>query len=269
VSAAVAIAPVPKQRRHTLRFLDEIRAFAPVHIDTEIDMTRVNAHRAAARDGGLRLSAIAYLLFTAARVLAAHPQANSAIRGRVRPRVARYAAVNGKIALDKTLDGQRVVLSTVLRDLERASLPEIQRDIDRFRDGDPATMPEFAAARMLQRLPWPVAPLLFRLGVRPLARRGEVMGTFAVSSLGHRPIDGFYSVGGTTITLGVGRIADRPVVRDGAVVVAPTMRLSLTFDHRVIDGAEAADVLAEIRAAMECFQATPLAAETPTAGAVA
>lgn len=52
----------------------------------------------------------------------------------------------------------------------------------------------------------------------------------------------------------MGRIADRPVARDGAVVIAPVMRLSLAFDHRVIDGAEAADVLTEIKDALEAYE---------------
>ena len=41
--------------------------------------------------------------------------------------------------------------------------------------------------------------------------------------------------------LSLGRIADRPVVRDGEIVVRPTGYLALTFDHRVVDGARAAE----------------------------
>jgi pyruvate dehydrogenase E2 component (dihydrolipoyllysine-residue acetyltransferase) len=40
--------------------------------------------------------------------------------------------------------------------------------------------------------------------------------------------------------LSVGRIADRPVVREGAVVVRPVGMIAITFDHRVVDGARAA-----------------------------
>jgi pyruvate/2-oxoglutarate dehydrogenase complex dihydrolipoamide acyltransferase (E2) component len=40
--------------------------------------------------------------------------------------------------------------------------------------------------------------------------------------------------------LSLGRVADRPVVRDGQVVVRPVGYVALTFDHRVIDGARAA-----------------------------
>ena len=41
--------------------------------------------------------------------------------------------------------------------------------------------------------------------------------------------------------LSIGRVAERPVVRDGRLEVAPTGHLSLTFDHRVVDGARAAE----------------------------
>jgi pyruvate/2-oxoglutarate dehydrogenase complex dihydrolipoamide acyltransferase (E2) component len=48
--------------------------------------------------------------------------------------------------------------------------------------------------------------------------------------------------------LGVGRVGPRPVVRDGEIVVRPVGHLSLTFDHRVVDGARAAEFgLAVIR----------------------
>ncbi len=251
--------PVARERRHTLYFLDEIRAAAPVFIDTEIDMTRVWRHRASSRHEGRPYSVVTYVLYTSARVLAAHPEANAAIRGRARPRVTRYATVSGKLTLDKTLNGRRVVLATVIPALHLAPLDDVQRHIDRYRDGDPGQMPEFAAVRALHRLPWPLGPLAFRSVVRPLRRRPETMGTFAVTSLGHRPVDGFCSVGGTTITLGTGRVIDRPVARDGHVLIAPVMRLSMTFDHRVIDGAEAADVLADIKNGLENFHGGPLA----------
>ena len=48
--------------------------------------------------------------------------------------------------------------------------------------------------------------------------------------------------------LSIGRVAPRPVVRDGEVAVAPIGYVSVTFDHRVIDGARAAEFgLAVIR----------------------
>ncbi|KAB8169951.1 acyltransferase [Streptomyces sp. 3MP-14] len=216
-------------------------------------MTRVRAHQEAERASGQHYSTFTCVLHSAARVLARHPEANAAIGGRLRPRVARYDAVNVKITLDKRVGGRRVVLSTVLPSVETATLGEIQKQVEHYRAGDPDSMPEFEGVRTLHRLPRLVGAAGFRRTVRPLAARARLLGTLAVTSLGHLPVDGFHSVGGTTVTLGLGRVVERPVVRDGQIVVAPVMRLNLAFDHRVIDGAEAGDILAEIRESLENF----------------
>lgn len=49
------------------------------------------------------------------------------------------------------------------------------------------------------------------------------------------------------VILGIGRIADKPVARDGEVVVAPVLALSLSFDHRIVDGATAQLALNQIK----------------------
>lgn len=247
--------PIARERRPTLYFLGEIRSFSPVFLDTEVDMSRIKAHRDGARQANRHYSWVSYLLYTTGRILAGHPEANAAIRGRIRPKVARYDTVNGKFTMDHTANGHRVVLSAVLPGLHVADLDEIQRQVAHYSSGDRELLPEFAGARLVRRLPWPFGGAVIRSWIRPLRDRHTRVGTFAVTSLSHRAVDGFYSVGGTTITLGLGRIADRPIVRDGELAIAPMMRLSLTFDHRVIDGAEAADVLTEIKAGLEDFPA--------------
>jgi pyruvate dehydrogenase E2 component (dihydrolipoamide acetyltransferase) len=54
-----------------------------------------------------------------------------------------------------------------------------------------------------------------------------------------------------TAILGVGRVAEKPVVADEAVVVKPIMNLSLAYDHRVVDGAPAAQFLAKVKQFLE------------------
>jgi len=70
-------------------------------------------------------------------------------------------------------------------------------------------------------------------------------GTATVSNLGVHGIDGFTPIlnGSQAAILGIGRIAERPVVRSGQLAAGHTCVLSLTFDHRVVDGAPAALLL--------------------------
>jgi 2-oxoglutarate dehydrogenase E2 component (dihydrolipoamide succinyltransferase) len=51
--------------------------------------------------------------------------------------------------------------------------------------------------------------------------------------------------------LGLHRIEDRPVARDGQVVIRPMMYIALTYDHRLIDGREAVTALKIIKEAIE------------------
>ena len=87
-----------------------------------------------------------------------------------------------------------------------------------------------------------IAATIEDLGVRGKGRSltpDEFSGaTFTISNIG--AVGGSFGTpiipSGTTAILSIGRAADRPVVSGGAIVVAPMMPLSLSFDHRVIDG---------------------------------
>jgi len=70
-------------------------------------------------------------------------------------------------------------------------------------------------------------------------------GTFTISNLGMYGVDSFDAIVNApqAAILAVGRIADRVVALDGAAVVRPTMQISLSFDHRVVDGARGAEFL--------------------------
>ena len=81
-------------------------------------------------------------------------------------------------------------------------------------------------------------------------------GTFTITNLGMFEIDAFTPIINLpeAAMLGVGRIVARPVVIDEAteqVGVRRMMALSLTFDHRVVDGAPAARFLQQIKQLVE------------------
>jgi pyruvate dehydrogenase E2 component (dihydrolipoamide acetyltransferase) len=78
-------------------------------------------------------------------------------------------------------------------------------------------------------------------------------GTFTVTNLGMYGVDFFIPIINPpeTAILGVGRVAEKPVVADKAVVVKPVMNLSLAYDHRIVDGAPAAQFLRRVKQLLE------------------
>ncbi|SNV32572.1 Dihydrolipoyllysine-residue acetyltransferase component of pyruvate dehydrogenase complex [Chryseobacterium taklimakanense] len=77
--------------------------------------------------------------------------------------------------------------------------------------------------------------------------------TFSVSNLGMFGIETFTSIINqpNSAILSVGAIIEKPVVKDGQIVVGNTMKLSLASDHRVVDGATGAEFLQTLRTYLE------------------
>lgn len=85
-------------------------------------------------------------------------------------------------------------------------------------------------------------------------RNEEYSGTtFSISNLGMFDVDSFAAIifPPHAAVLAVGRVKDQPVARDGALAVAQMMKATLSVDHRVADGAEAAQFLMEIKKLLE------------------
>ncbi len=78
-------------------------------------------------------------------------------------------------------------------------------------------------------------------------------GTFTITNLGANDIDGFTPIINPPQVgiLGVGRVVEKPVIANGEIVKGETMYLSLTFDHRAIDGAPAAAFLQTVKNLLE------------------
>lgn len=78
-------------------------------------------------------------------------------------------------------------------------------------------------------------------------------GTFTVSNLGMYGIEGFTPIINTpqVAILGVGCIIEKPVAIQGNVQIRPQMTLSLSFDHRALDGSDAAQFLRDIKNTLE------------------
>lgn len=243
--------PLPNARRHTYHFLNYAREFRSVYIDTEIDMSAVIRRRNERKAAGMRISYVAFLIEAIARAIRLHPEANVVVKNGFRPKIAHYSNIDAKFTVDKTIDGQRVVMSGLIPNADATPVEEMQKIIEYYRDRDASEISEFANVRKLQSLPAWLGSLGYRLAMGKLGGRPKLQGTFSITSLGHRPIQAFYPIISNTLCFGVGAIEDKPAALEGRIVIRPMMRLGLAFDHRAIDGALAADILGEVKQLLE------------------
>jgi pyruvate dehydrogenase E2 component (dihydrolipoamide acetyltransferase) len=86
-----------------------------------------------------------------------------------------------------------------------------------------------------------------------LAREDLTGGTFTITNLGMYGVESFTPIINPpeAAILGIGAIIERPVAIDGKVQIRPTMALSLSYDHRIVDGAPAADFLRKVKEKIE------------------
>jgi pyruvate dehydrogenase E2 component (dihydrolipoamide acetyltransferase) len=121
---------------------------------------------------------------------------------------------------------ERGLLVPVLRECERKSLVQL------------------AAER---------AELVARTREGKLSQEDLEGGTFTISNLGMYGVENFIAVLNPpqAAILAVGAVEERPVAQGGALVVRPMMSLTLTCDHRAVDGATAAEFLRELKTLLE------------------
>jgi pyruvate dehydrogenase E2 component (dihydrolipoyllysine-residue acetyltransferase) len=205
------------------RRMAESKATAPEFvISAEVDMTAAVAFRAQLKalvTDGPAPSFNDLVIKASALALRDFPRANGAYRD---GRFELYGRVNVGVAVA----GQDALVVPTVFDADTKGLgaiaAEARRLAERVREGT-ITPPELSA------------------------------GTFTVSNLGMYGIRRFTAVINPpqAAILAVGELAERPVVRDGALAIAPTMELTLSCDHRILYGADAAQFLARIRAYLE------------------
>jgi pyruvate dehydrogenase E2 component (dihydrolipoamide acetyltransferase) len=141
-----------------------------------------------------------------------------------------------------------------------------------WRDGEACLAPRINVGIAVATEQALVVPVLHDAGEMPLAditaRRNELVaaaregrlrpadiegGTFTISNLGMYGVDSFEAIvnGPQAAILAVGRIADRVVAVDGAAVVRPTVQITVSFDHRMVDGARGAEFLRSLSQLVE------------------
>lgn len=222
--AGVSEPLTPMRRTIAQRMTASLREAAQLTLTTRVDAAALVAFRqlmVAQTEAalGFKIGYNELVVRAVALALAAHPEIAVAWS---EGGILRRAGVHVGIAVD--VPGGLLV--PVLRDADRLGLAELHRQI----------------AALAQR-----------------ARDGKLIsadmegGVITVSNLGQYGIDAFTPILNPpeSAILGVGAVRAVPVVRDGAVVPGHELTLSLTIDHRLIDGAPGAHFLAAVRDLLE------------------
>src|SRR6266571_4028924 len=212
-----------KGMRQTIatRMLQSLQTMAQVTLTTEVDVTDAMTLRAglARQWSESSLSPLHLLIKATARALEEHPRMN-AIQKEHEVELVPEIHIGVAVSLDEGL------LVPTIRRADAKHLAEIARE-----SHDLATR-----ARAGQ------------------AAYDEVTGgTFTITNLGSYGIDAFTPIINPPQVgiLGMGRVVEKPVVYQGEITKRSMMFLSLTFDHRVIDGAPAAAFLHTVKGHLE------------------
>jgi pyruvate dehydrogenase E2 component (dihydrolipoamide acetyltransferase) len=110
-----------------------------------------------------------------------------------------------------------------------------------------------AHQKSLRQIAVETKDLAARARTRKLTPEEYTGGTFSISNLGMLDIEEFTAIINPPEAgiIAIGRIAEKPVVHEGAVVPRKRMRLTMSCDHRVIDGATGAQFLRTLKGMLE------------------
>ncbi len=213
--------PVSQMRKVIARRLAESKFTAPhFYLKLSVDMdAAVEARKAINAQEGVKVSFNDMVVKAVSLALKKHPGVNSAWMDTF-IRTHEHVHIGVAVAVE---DG---LLVPVVRHADRKSLSEIGAEVKDYAGK--------ARDKKLQPSDW----------------EGN---TFTISNLGMFGIEDFTAIINPpdACILAVGGISDVPVVRDGAVVPGKVMKLTLSCDHRVVDGAMGAAFLQEVKSLLE------------------
>ncbi len=215
--------PLSRMRQTIARRMTESKQQAPhFYVTVEVDMTeamRLREQLNAQLEEDARLSVNDLIIKAVAKALVKFPRLNSAFAG---DRLRVFKAVNIAMAV-ATPDG---LLAPVVHDAAGKSIFQIARE---------------------------TKELARRAREGRLRADDQVGGTFTVSNLGMYNVESFSAIINppNAAILATGSVQRRPVVRGGQIMAADIMKATISVDHRVTDGAEAAQFLGEFKRLLE------------------
>jgi pyruvate/2-oxoglutarate dehydrogenase complex dihydrolipoamide acyltransferase (E2) component len=241
------VSRIPRNRRPVLDRLAGASRRFPVHALVELDVSEAAARIAQSEP---RVSWTGFLIATLGRAVAQHPEVNSRKAGN---RILTFDRVDVGATVERHWEDRTVLDIATVRDADRMSASAVSALLRGMKYGPGESHAPHGMMRPVLRLPGPLRRTAIRLaGTRPsiAASFGPAVG---VTSLGMFTHGWGWAIplAPLTVILTVGGVVDRPVVRDGQVVVRRMLPLTLTFDHAVIDGAPAARFTETLRELVE------------------
>jgi pyruvate dehydrogenase E2 component (dihydrolipoamide acetyltransferase) len=187
----------------------------------EVDVTELVANRKKFKDvaaaKGIKLTFLPYVVKALTSALREYPMLNTSLDDASQEVVHKHYYNIGIAA-----DTDKGLLVPVIKDTDRKSIFALSRDISdlagKARDGK-------------------LSPNEMKGASCTITNIGSAGGQWFTPVINHPEV----------AILGIGRIAEKPVVKNGEIVAAPVLALSLSFDHRLIDGATAQNALNHIK----------------------
>ena len=220
------VRPLSMMRKTIARRLTESKTTVPhFYLTLDVDVEALVALREklnvelAQGEGATKLSVNDLLVKACALALVRVPEANAQFSPEA-------ILVHRRVDISVAVAVPEGLVTPVVRDADKKSVATVAREI---RD------------------------LAARAKAKKLKPEEMQDGTFSISNLGMFGIDAFSAVINPPegAILAVGRVRDEPVVKDGQIVAGKRMSVTLSCDHRVIDGAVGAAFLAELRNLLE------------------
>lgn len=189
------------------------------YVTRSVDMTTIMAKRKKLKDDNINISVNVFVIKAVALALRELPVVNSETDGN-------SIKIKSKINIGVAVSVDNGLVVPVLRNADKKALDEIHDEVAEFADK---------------------------------ARKGKLTpddmkgGTFTISNMGMMNIENFVAIinPGETGIMAVASTIPTPVVRDGQIVIRDMMNITLSVDHRAVDGSDGAKFVNLFKAKME------------------
>ena len=206
------------------RMSESLRVSPQFTMTTDVDMNELvcvykEMVPILAAENGVNITYTEMIAKIVSEVLKRHPLLNASLDG---DKILIYESINLGIAVA----AEQGLIVPVLLDTGNKSLIEISREMK---------------------------TLVEKVRSKTLILEDVTGGTFTLSSLGMFDVDTFTPIINPpeSAILGIGKIKEKPIASDGNILTKPLAQLSLTVDHRIMDGMQASKFLQDLKRVME------------------